>query len=110
MPRGDRTGPRGLGPRTGLGLGRCGGGQSPGYGARGRGLGLGMRNRWGWGGGGRGRRFGQGWDEALPAQPPPAPGPDLEPDLRREVRGLAAQVAELKSLLLERDDERSSQE
>ena len=25
MPRGDRTGPRGAGPRTGRGLGDCGG-------------------------------------------------------------------------------------
>jgi len=31
MPYGDRTGPRGLGPRTGRGLGLCSGYPTPGY-------------------------------------------------------------------------------
>ena len=31
MPRGDRTGPTGRGPRTGRGLGYCTGNDSPGY-------------------------------------------------------------------------------
>ena len=52
MPGGDRTGPRGLGPMTGRGLGYCAGYPTPGY-TRGSGLGLG----WGWG---RGRGFGRG--------------------------------------------------
>ena len=57
MPGRDRTGPRGMGPMTGRGLGYCAGydatgyvNPSPGYG---RGLGQG-RGRWG--GGGRGWR------------------------------------------------------
>ena len=31
MPRGDRTGPRGKGPKTGRGLGFCTGNKSAGY-------------------------------------------------------------------------------
>lgn len=48
MPGGDRTGPRGRGPRTGRGLGPCAGYSTPGYMKGGPGLGLG-------GGGGMGR-------------------------------------------------------
>ena len=61
MPAGDRTGPRGEGPKTGRALGYCSGSDSPGYmnpapglgrggGGFGRGGGLGR------GGGGRGHR------------------------------------------------------
>jgi len=51
MPRGDRTGPAGMGPRTGRGLGLCSGYNQPGYANN-----LGGR---GFGGGGGG--FGRGW-------------------------------------------------
>lgn len=51
MPGFDATGPTGQGPRTGRGLGRCGGtGQAQGQGGMGRGGGRGF------GQGGRGRR------------------------------------------------------
>ncbi|WP_038056493.1 DUF5320 domain-containing protein [Thermodesulfobacterium hydrogeniphilum] len=53
MPWGDRTGPLGLGPRTGRGLGYCSGFDSPGF-AKGPGWGFGR----GWV---RGRGFGRGW-------------------------------------------------
>lgn len=63
MPRGNRTGPRGFGPRTGRGLGFCAGYSTPGYTkglgmgwARGYGLGRGWR---GGRGGGRGGGFNQ---------------------------------------------------
>ena len=60
MPRGDRTGPQGMGPMTGRGAGFCAGYSNPGvvsgYGRRfGRGGGWGWRNRFsaaggpGWG-------------------------------------------------------------
>ncbi len=54
MPRGDGTGPNGLGPRTGRGLGYCNGYNSPGftrggYGYRG-GYGRGFHRGYGWGG------------------------------------------------------------
>ncbi|MFW9940415.1 MAG: DUF5320 domain-containing protein [Candidatus Thorarchaeota archaeon] len=68
MPGGDRTGPRGLGARTGRGLGYCAGYDTPGY-TKGPGMGLGR----GWGrgrGGFRGRGFGYGrgwgWDYGSP--------------------------------------------
>ena len=48
MPRGDRTGPMGMGPMTGRGAGYCGGYDAPGYANAGPGYGYGM-------GGGRGR-------------------------------------------------------
>ena len=61
MPGGDRTGPRGLGARTGRSLGYCAGYDAPGsaYGpgfgfGRGRGRGIG----WNYGGG---RGYGRGW-------------------------------------------------
>ena len=54
MPRGDRTGPQGMGPMTGRAAGYCAGYDSPGYaGPRfGRAFGVGR----GYGGGGRGWR------------------------------------------------------
>jgi hypothetical protein len=59
MPRGDRSGPMGMGPRTGRGAGYCSGSgmpgfANPGYG-RGFGGGIGFRGA-GFSGGGRGRR------------------------------------------------------
>jgi len=56
MPRGDRTGPWGLGPRTGRAAGFCAGYGMPGYmnPIPGRGF-------WGWGRGG----FGRGWGRGL---------------------------------------------
>ncbi len=62
MPRGDRTGPRGIGPMTGRGAGFCAGFEMPGYTnpLPGRGFGMGFgsgRGARGRGGGGGGR----GW-------------------------------------------------
>jgi len=62
MPRGDRTGPEGMGPKTGRGLGFCSGSSAPGYVypspgqgfGRGFGRGPGLAFRWGrtqWGSG-----------------------------------------------------------
>ncbi len=63
MPRGDRTGPEGLGPRTGRSLGFCTGSSTPGFTkgpgrglARGRGRGMGRGLARGFRGG-RGRRY-----------------------------------------------------
>ncbi|MFW9877143.1 MAG: DUF5320 domain-containing protein [Candidatus Thorarchaeota archaeon] len=67
MPSGDRTGPRGFGPRTGRGLGYCAGYDTPGYT---KGPGMGRGGAWGRGGGwgrgrggmwGRGYGYGRGW-------------------------------------------------
>jgi len=56
MPRGDRTGPQGMGPMTGRGMGYCAGYDAPGYmnPAFGRGAGFGYGR--GFRGGGRGWR------------------------------------------------------
>lgn len=63
MPRGDRTGPMGMGAKTGRAAGYCAGSGMPGYAnpVAGRGFGMGFgrgRGAWGcgFGGGGRGRR------------------------------------------------------
>jgi len=60
MPFGDRTGPRGEGPRTGRGLGHCSGFESPGYvrGTPGGGRGFGRGQGRGFG---PGRGFGRGY-------------------------------------------------
>jgi hypothetical protein len=57
MPRGDGTGPRGMGPMTGRAAGYCAGLDAPGYAnaAPGRGFAMGF-GRGGFGGGGRGWR------------------------------------------------------
>ncbi len=55
MPRGDRTGPNGMGPMTGRGAGVCGGNANPGFMNAGYGRGMG-----GGRGGGFGRRCGCG--------------------------------------------------
>lgn len=54
MPRGDRTGPMGMGPMTGRAAGYCAGYPVPGYMNPGPGFGPGMGR--GWRGGGRGWR------------------------------------------------------
>jgi hypothetical protein len=57
MPRGDGTGPAGLGPMTGRAAGYCAGYPVPGFMNP-----IGGRGYWGWGrGGGRGRGFGRGF-------------------------------------------------
>lgn len=84
MPSGDRTGPRGLGSRTGRNLGYCAGYDTqgsffgPGFGyGRGRGLARGP---------GRRREYGRGWINRSHFYPPPpyAPVP-LEPKDKLEM-------------------------
>lgn len=57
MPRGDRTGPEGMGPMTGRGMGNCAGYPARGIGRRGGFYRMGMAFRHGW------RRWGRlGWN------------------------------------------------
>ena len=56
MPRGDRTGPQGMGPMTGRGAGYCAGFGAPGYMNRGPGMGSGGGGGRRGHGGGRGHR------------------------------------------------------
>ncbi|MBN2369574.1 MAG: DUF5320 domain-containing protein [Vicinamibacteria bacterium] len=117
MPRGDRTGPMGMGPMTGRAAGYCAGYGTPGYlnPAFGRGFGMGFgRGRGSWGrgfggGGGRGWRYGYyatgapGW---MRFGGYPLPYPKLEPDqekqaLRSEAESLQAELELVKKRLSE---------
>ena len=72
MPAGDRTGPAGMGSRTGRAFGYCSGYDTPGYqkGAGG-GFGRGMGGGRGMGRGmGRGRGFHSGWGFGYPGPQP----------------------------------------
>lgn len=96
MPRGDGTGPKGLGPMTGRGLGFCAGFVAPGYvnpGPRaswGRGLGRGGGRGWGWC-----RPFGfvgaAGW---VPAGYPDSGGANVSPEAEKEILSCQAEFLE----------------
>jgi len=125
MPRGDGTGPMGMGPMTGRAAGFCAGYGVPGYmnPIPGRGFGIGFgrgRGFWGRGvaGGGRGwrnmfyatglpgwMRFGWGWPAAgaaYPGAPATAPTPEAEKNfLKGHAEALKAQLDEIKKRLEE---------
>jgi len=102
MPRGDRTGPEGMGSMTGRGAGFCSGSGMPGCmnqnGGRGQGNGYGYGNRFAGGmgyghaygpgagyGRGMGRGYGPGRDRGYAYAPPPPMTPDMEKqELQRE--------------------------
>jgi uncharacterized protein DUF5320 len=97
MPGGDKTGPSGMGPMTGRGVGFCAGSNAPGYMNSGFGRGRGMG-----GGGGRGRRnqflaTGQpGWMRSNPA----VPVADTQKDaLQDQLESLQNQLSEIQEKL-----------
>lgn len=103
MPRGDGTGPDGLGPMTGRGAGYCAGYDRPGYmnpAVGGRGLARGFR-------GGRGRGRGRGFRArrfARPAAPAARPAAsaqyaDSETARKQEVNNLEQEKEMLKEEL-----------
>lgn len=118
MPRGDRTGPMGMGPLTGRGAGYCVGAGVPGYAnpVAGRGFGLGggrMGSGRGVGGGGRGRRN-MYYATGLPgwrrfggyAQPFPEVNAETERQaLRNEARALQSELDQIKKRLAEFETE-----
>ena len=83
MPRGDRTGPRGMGPMTGRARGFCADYNHPGFMSFGPGRGHGRGFGRGWGIG-RGRGFGMrasaGWGYPYGMPPYMADYPELTPD------------------------------
>ncbi len=105
MPRGDRTGPMGLGPMTGRAAGYCAGYSVPGF-----------MNPWGgrfFGGWGRGRgyrnwyyatglpgwaRFGGGFWGVPPVAPTPAPEAEAE-FLRQQAQQLRQTLEEIEKRL-----------
>ena len=97
MPRGDKTGPEGMGPLTGRQLGYCAGYENPGFmesgRIRGRGMGRGFRYGWGDGRGfGRGRRYAWDYSESMP-------GVSEKTLLENEIRVLKDQLSNLEEQL-----------
>lgn len=102
MPRGDGTGPMGMGPMTGRGAGYCAGTGMPGYAnpIPRRGFGMGFGRGWGFGGGGR------GWRNMYYATGVPGRlrfggyvSPYQKPDLEMEKQSLRGQAEALQSEL-----------
>lgn len=92
MPRGDRTGPEGMGPMTGRGLGACAGYPAGGYARRGRFSRMGMAFRHGW------RQFGRRWDwgpEVVPAEEKDWLEQE-ESYLKKQLDEVQARISELK--------------
>ena len=93
MPRGDKTGPAGQGPRTGRGLGYCSGSDTPGFIQPGFGRGMGYGRGMGLGRGmgfrrGRCGFYGRGfWPQAVPMQVPnyPAPVPRITKEQEKQI-------------------------
>lgn len=110
MPRGDGTGPRGMGRMTGRGTGYCAGYDVPGFAnqAPGRGFGMGFGRGGGFvGGGGHGRRNCfyatglPGWmrSSGFGFGGYAAPNPVMRPDPEMEKQALKAQADALESEL-----------
>lgn len=115
MPRGDRTGPMGVGPMTGRGAGYCGGSGIPGYANAGLGQGFGSgRGFWGRGfGGGRGWRH-RFYATGLPGwvrfggynAPYMTPDPKMEKqELKSQADALQAELDLIKKRLSEIESE-----
>ena len=103
MPSGDRTGPEGIGPRTGRSLGYCAGYSSPGFTKgmpRGRGYGRGFGRGWG-----RGRGF---WRRGYYPEPYYEPAPIYRPEptkdeekhyLQESIKALESDLKDMKKRL-----------
>jgi hypothetical protein len=91
MPRGDRTGPNGLGPMTGRRMGFCAGNNNPGY----------MNSGFGYGrGAGYGRGFGRGFGRAgygrIYSEPLPVQEREYgEPSKAEQLKELKAEKKEI---------------
>ena len=116
MPGGDRTGPMGMGMRTGRGAGYCGGVDRPGYATAGGGFRCG-RGAWrgrGFGGTGAGRGYAmwvnrpwgnpdpQSMPHRFPAETYERPDPEMEKRmLARQAEDLQAQLDAIRKRLAE---------
>lgn len=123
MPRGDGTGPRGMGPMTGRAAGYCAGYSAPGYAnpisGRGRGFavpagrqGYGRGRGYGWGRGGRGRQdwvgygpawgypYGDGLDYANPGASEFTPQQEAEM-LKREAKAMQGEIDSINQRITE---------
>ncbi len=109
MPFGDRTGPNGMGPMTGRGLGFCNGFNRPGYTNNGYGRGgFGFGRGRGFGRGfGYGRGFGRGFGwGAAPANYPYAPisKEDEKNYLKNEIKIIEQELNTAKDRLKELEE------
>lgn len=121
MPRGNGTGPVGMGPMTGRAAGYCAGYAMPGFAnpIPGRGLGMGAGQGRGGGGGGRGRRnmfyatglpgwmrFGENAGPSASAAPIQKPNPEVEKQaLAKQAEFLQSQLDSIKKRLAEFESE-----
>jgi len=113
MPRGDGTGPMGMGPRSGRGAGFCAGYNVPGYAnpvpgrggwGAGRGLGYGRGLGLGLGLGFRGGRGRVAWWGGVPCAAPMAAAPTAQQErevLRGQVEALEGTLENLRQRLAE---------
>ena len=85
MPRGDKTGPDGKGPKTGRGVGFCSGSDKPGFKNAGDGRGM-----------GRGRGIGRGFGRGLSTQPVELSKEDEIKVLEAEKQAIEAKLKDLK--------------
>ena len=108
MPRGDRTGPMGMGARTGRAAGYCAGNEMPGYmnPGPGGGFGMGFGGGRGFRGGGGGGGGGRGWRHRFYATGMPgwmrfggSPMPYQQADPESEKQELKNQARALRSEL-----------
>ena len=91
MPRGDRTGPNGMGPMTGRSAGYCAGYQNPGFMSSFGGAGRGF---------GRGFRRGTGYYPPAPVFPTQSPAPENEAIfLKQQASILEQDLKEIKERL-----------
>lgn len=110
MPKGNGTGPTGMGAMTGRGAGYCAGFTTPGYmnpqaGGRGRGCGLGRGAGGGFGrGAGFGRGLGGGFGRGAAAVAARAPEQERTV-LRNQLAGLEQTVADLRQRLRELEED-----
>ncbi|HDS03542.1 MAG TPA: hypothetical protein ENN72_07545 [Firmicutes bacterium] len=109
MPRGDRTGPNGVGPMTGRAAGFCGGNDRPGYAAGG------FFGRGGGFGRGFGRGFNRGWGfrpfsgyGAGPVYPEYTPERETV-DLKEEARLMENRLNEIKQRLADLEKSEKSE-
>ncbi len=105
MPRGDRTGPGGMGPMTGRQMGYCAGNNRPGFmeqgGIGGRGFGRGFRYGYG-----RGRGMGYGYRHGYePVYPESMPNVSEKTLIENEIRILKEQLSFLEEQLTKTKEE-----
>lgn len=94
MPRGNYSGPRGLGPKTGRGMGYCAGNNAPGFLSSGSSLGFGWHRGFGRGMG-WGRAFGWPMQGNMDAEEDIAQLKQQAGILKRQQEDIAKRIKEL---------------